>query len=82
MSFLLVIIFIYILNVISLPSFPSTSLLSPLPLPCLCEGAPLPTHSSFSSLAFLYPGSCSIYRTKGTPLSVMPDKAIFCNIPS
>jgi hypothetical protein len=56
--------FIYLhLNVIPLPSFPSTS---PLP-PHLYKGAPPPTHSCLSSLAFPYPGSSSLHRNKGLP---------------
>jgi hypothetical protein len=63
--FLLFILFIYITNAIPLPSFPSTN---PLVLPCLYEGAPhLPTFSCLSALAFPYPGSSSLHRTKGLP---------------
>jgi hypothetical protein len=42
-----------------------------------------PTHFFLSTLAFLYPGSLSLHRTKGLPLpSVMPDKTILCYISS
>ena len=43
-SFLLVILFTYISNVIPLPSFPSTSSLSFPPSRCFYEGAIPPTH--------------------------------------
>jgi hypothetical protein len=45
--FLLLILFIYILNVIPLISFLSTSPLFPPPSLCHCEGAPPPTHEYF-----------------------------------
>jgi hypothetical protein len=62
--FLLVILFIYISNVISLPSFPSTSSLPPPPLPLWgC----FPTHSCLNGLALSYSGSSSLHKTKGLP---------------
>ena len=58
----------YISNVIPLPRFPSTSphpLLSP---PASMRMLPhLPTHSCLNGLAFPYPGSSSLHRTKGLP---------------
>jgi hypothetical protein len=66
-TFLLVIVFIYISYIITLPGFlsitppPFHSLSLPpqrvLPHP--------PTHSCLTSLAFLYPGASSLPRTKG-----------------
>ena len=57
---LLVILFIYISNVILLPSFPSTSPLSLPPSPCLYEGAPNPP-TCLSGLEFPYPESSSLH---------------------
>lgn len=53
--------------------------LSPLPFPCLYEGAPWPTHSlllQHSSIPLLWQHP----QDQGTPLPVMPDKVIFCHI--
>jgi hypothetical protein len=65
--FLLDILFIYISNVIPFPSFPSTNPLSHPPSPRLYEGAPPPTHSYLTTLAFPYTGALSLHshRTKG-----------------
>jgi hypothetical protein len=50
--FLLDIFFIYIINVIPFPGFPSENPLSPLPSHCS-----QPTHSCFLALAFPYTGA-------------------------
>jgi hypothetical protein len=77
----IVILFIYISNVIPLPSFPSTNSLSPPPSACLYEGAPLPTHP-----LGLQPPSVSLSWVikppldQGAPLPVMLDKAFLCYI--
>jgi hypothetical protein len=61
--------FIYISNVIPLPSFPFITPLSPTPSPCLYEGAHqsshllLPQHPS----VFPYPESSSLHMTKELP---------------
>jgi hypothetical protein len=73
----LVILFIFISNVIPLPSFPSTSPLPP-PSPCLYEGAPPRTHPLLPQ----WP-SIPLYwvikppQVQGAPLPVMADKAFF-----
>jgi len=59
--------FIYISNVIPLPSFPSTNSYPHLH-PCLYEGAPhLPSYSCLSGLVSPYSGSSSLHTTKGLP---------------
>ena len=81
--FLLDILFIYISNVISFPSFPSTNFLSHLCCSCFYEGAPLPTQP-------LKPHCPSIplhwgikpLQDQWPPLLFMPDKTIFCYINS
>jgi hypothetical protein len=78
--FLLVILFIYISNVIPLPSFPSTSPLSCPPSPCLYGGAPPPAHTPLPQWPSV-PLSCVI-KPPQTSLPVMPDKAILCYISS
>ena len=78
--FLLVILFVYISNVVPLPSFPSPSSLSHFPSLCFCECA-LYTHPpSPTSVHQPAPilGHQILHRTKGCPS--MPDKAIFCYI--
>ena len=35
------------------------------PSPCFYEGAPTPTYSHLTSLAFPYTGALSLHRTKG-----------------
>jgi hypothetical protein len=71
----LVILFIYISNVFPLPSFPSTSRLSPPPSPCLYEGAPPPFHPLLSqqpsgSLSWIIKGLfsqwCQIRQSSAT----------------
>jgi hypothetical protein len=48
------------------PVFPlQTSYPLPLPSPCFFEGAPPPTHSCLSSIAFPYTGASSLHKTKG-----------------
>jgi hypothetical protein len=67
-SFLLVISFIYISNVIPLPRFPSTNPISPTPYPDSMRVLPHPpTHFCLSALAFPYPGSFSFHMTKWFP---------------
>ena len=65
--FLLVILFIYISNVIPLPSFPSTSPLPPPPSPYFYDGAPPVPYSCLRGLAFSYSGSSNLHWTKGLP---------------
>ena len=48
-----------------LVSSPNTSY--PTHSPCLHEGAPPPTHSHPTALAFPYAGASSFHRTKGLP---------------
>lgn len=72
-SFLLVILFIYISNVISHPSFPSTNPLLPSPPTASMRVlSHLPTHLWISALAFPYPGSSNLHRTKGLPSQGCP----------
>jgi hypothetical protein len=71
--FLLVILFIYISNVISHPSFPSTNPLLPSPPTASMRVlSHLPTHLWISALAFPYPGSSNLHRTKGLPSKGCP----------
>ena len=50
------------------PCFPSTNLLSHLPLPFFYDSAlPSATHSYLSALAFLYSGAPSLHSVKGFP---------------
>jgi hypothetical protein len=83
-SFLLVILFIYISNVIPLPSLPSTSPHPLLPPTCLHEGAP---HPSTHPLLLQWP-SISLFwvikppQDQGAPLPALPHKAILCYISS
>jgi hypothetical protein len=66
--FKLVILFIYISNMISLPSFPSTNPLFSLPRPAPMRVCPQPaTHPCLSTLAFPYAGSSSLHKNKGLP---------------
>jgi hypothetical protein len=81
--FLLVILFIYISNVIPLPSFPSTNPLSPPLTPCLYEGAPPPAHPlplQCPSIPLCWVIESS--QDQGLPLPLMPNKAILCYISS
>ena len=55
------ILFVFILNVITFPSFPSAKPISNLPLPCS------PTHPLLPALTFLYTGVPSLHRTTGLP---------------
>jgi hypothetical protein len=79
-SFLLVILFSDISNVIPIPSFLSINPLCPPP-PCLYEGAPptaqqlLPQHPSIPLLWVIKPP-----QVQGAPLPLMLDKAILCYI--
>jgi hypothetical protein len=64
----LVILFIYISNVIPLPGFPSTKLLShPLPSASIRMLPHPPTHSQCTTLAFPYAGVSSLHQTKALP---------------
>jgi hypothetical protein len=65
----LVILFIYISTVSPLFTLSSTSPLFCPPLPCASMRVHFhtPNHSCFSALVFPYPGSSSLYRTKGLP---------------
>jgi hypothetical protein len=56
--------------------FPSTNPLSHPPTPCFYKGAPPPTHSHLTTLAFPYAGAWSLHRTKGPPLPLMPDNPL------
>jgi hypothetical protein len=59
------------------PSFPSTNLLSPPPPLCFYEGAPpLPPHHPTIPL----PWGIQPPQNEGSPLPLMPDKAILCYI--
>jgi hypothetical protein len=64
-SFVLVILFIYISNVILLPSFPLQNSY-PTPL-CFYESAFPLTHPCLSAIAFPYAGSLSLHRIQGIP---------------
>ena len=67
-SFLLVILFIYISNVIPFLSIHSTSPHLLLPPPAFMRVLPHPpTYSCLSDLTFPYPESSSLQRTKGLP---------------
>jgi len=77
-----VILFIYISNVIPLPSFPSTNPLSPPPSPCLYDGAPSPACPPTPAQQPSIPQSWVIKppQDQGAPIPVMPDKEILCYI--
>jgi hypothetical protein len=61
-------LFIYISNVILLPSFPFKNPLTHSILPYSYEGAPHPpTHSCLTTLAFPYPGVSNLHRPRGSP---------------
>jgi hypothetical protein len=66
---LLDIFYIYILNVIPFPSFPSKNPLSSTPHPTL-----QPTHSCFLTLAFPCTGAYNFHRIKGLSLHWWPTK--------
>jgi hypothetical protein len=77
----LVILFIYILNVILLPGFPSANPLSPPPPP---EGASHP-HTHFHLTALAFPCAWTLWGIKplqdqGPLLPLMPDQAVLCYI--
>jgi hypothetical protein len=81
---LVIFLFICISNVIPIPSFPSTSPLSPPPSPCLYEGAPSSTKPPLLPRWPNIPLSWIIKPPldQRAPLPVMSDKAIFCYISS
>ena len=58
--------FIYTLNVISFPGFPSASPLSHPPSPCFYEGAHPPTQSCLPALAFPYIGHWAFPGTRAS----------------
>ena len=72
---LLVILFMYISNVIPLPSLPSANSVYPLftASPCFYEGAPPPAHPLLSALTFPYPESLLV-MDQGAPHLVMPER--------
>jgi hypothetical protein len=64
--FKLDILFVYILNVIPFPGFPSASPRPIPPYPTSMSVLPHPpTHSHLTTLVFLYTGASSLHRTKG-----------------
>jgi hypothetical protein len=63
--FIFDVLFIYISNVIHLPSFPSDKPLFHLPSSCIYEGAPPLTHSHLTALALPYTETLSLHRVKG-----------------
>jgi hypothetical protein len=66
--FLMDILFIYISNVILLPSFPSANSLSHSPLnSAFMRVLPYLTHSCLTTQAFPITGASSLHRTKGLP---------------
>jgi hypothetical protein len=77
----LVILFIFILNFIPLPGFPSSKLLSPPSFPLLLWGSSsthLPSLPHCTSV-FLHWG-IKLPQDQECPLPLMPDKAILCYI--
>ena len=70
------ILFVYILNVIPFPGFPSANPLSKHPLSCFYEGAPPPIH-----LPLCHHPSIPLHwgikpsKDQGPPLQLMPDKS-------
>ena len=79
--FKLVSFFIYISNIIPLPSFPSENTLSHLPYLCFYKGASLPT----KQLCHYCPSIPLFWGIKpsqdqGPPLPRMPDKGVLCYI--
>jgi hypothetical protein len=67
--------FIYISNVIHIPSFPSANILSHSPLHCFCQAAPTPTYPHLPHCPGipLYFGVKPL-QDQGLPLPLMPDK--------
>jgi hypothetical protein len=63
-SFLLDILFIYILNVNPFHGFPSANCLSYPPSSCFYKNAPLPMYSYLTALAYPYTEASSLRRTK------------------
>ena len=72
--------FIYISNIFLFPGFPFRNPLSYPPFSCLFEGAPPPTHSCSSALAFHYTGALNTLRPKVLSFPLMTNKAILCHI--
>jgi hypothetical protein len=64
-SFLLIILFIYISNDIPLPGYSSATPLSPLPFASMRVLLHPFTHSCLTALASPYAGASSCHRTKG-----------------
>jgi hypothetical protein len=74
LNFLLVILFIYISNVITLASSPSETRIPPLPPATMRVFCHPPTHSCLTTLVFPYAGAAILHKTKGLPAHWCPTR--------